>query len=199
MEPAPGEVTRLLAELRDGQQGARDQLIRLLYDDLRRIAASLMQRERSHVTLQPTALVHEAYLRLVGREDNFNNRAHFMAAAARAMRNILVDYARAREADKRGGDLAKVPLDENVTILSSEQCVELLALHTALDRLAEFAPRQNQVVEMRYFGGLTEEEIAYVLGVSLKTVKRDWQAAQAWLYGELTGQGDNDAGEMGAH
>ena len=199
MEPAPGEVTRLLAELREGQQSARDQLIRLLYNDLRRIAASLMQRERSHVTLQPTALVHEAYLRLVGREDNFNNRAHFMAAAARAMRNILVDYARAREADKRGGDAAKIPLDENVTILSSEQSIELLALHTALERLAEFAPRQGQVVEMRYFGGLTEEEIAYALGVSPKTVKRDWQAAQAWLYGELTGQGDHDAGEMGAH
>ncbi|MDX2149238.1 MAG: sigma-70 family RNA polymerase sigma factor [Bryobacteraceae bacterium] len=185
MQPAPSdEITRLLSAFRDGDQAARAELASLLYPQMRTIARNLMRRERPDHTLQPTALVNEAYLRVFGDRIAVENRAHFLAIAAQVMRQILVDYARQRKAAKRGGDAKRVDL-EAVNASSEMRTDMLLRVDEALTRLAEWDERQSRIVEMRFFGGLTEEEIAEVLAVSLRTVKRDWSLAKAWLYTEL--------------
>jgi RNA polymerase sigma factor (TIGR02999 family) len=180
-----GEVTRLLAELNGGNKEALGQLLPLVYDELRRVAKRFLNRERQGHTLQATALVHEAYMKLLGqREVNWQNRAHFFGVAAQAMRRILVDRARARLADKRGGANKPISLDEAVAI-DHEPSAELMALDEALTRLARLDPEQAKVVELRFFAGLTVEETAAVLGVSDSTIKREWRVARAWLHREI--------------
>jgi RNA polymerase sigma factor (TIGR02999 family) len=178
-----GEVTHFLMRLSAGDQKAEDRVIALLYNDLRRLAKHYLAKERRDHTLQATALVHEAYLRMTRRTGvTWQNRGHFFATAAREMRHVLVDHARRVTAVKRGG--TKISLES--ALICAEQSAELLLLHEALDRLAACDARQAQVVEMRFFGGLSIEEIATALGISERTVKRDWNMARAWLYGELT-------------
>lgn len=185
MSEAEGEITQLLARMAGGDRGAEGQLLPLIYDQLRALAAHFLRSERPNHTLQATALVHEAYLRLVGiGQISWQNRAHFFALAARTMRRVLVDHARNINAGKRRG--VKVSL-ESAIVYSEEQSGELLALNEALDRLEELDPRMARVVELRFFAGLSEEETAEVLGVSGRTVKRDWKMAKSWLYGELGG------------
>jgi RNA polymerase sigma factor (TIGR02999 family) len=186
MDPHTGEVTRLLVDVRAGNKDAEAKLLAVLYDELRRLAASYMRRERPDHTLQPTDLVHEAYLRLVAqREQNWQNRAHFMGISAHVMRQILVDHARKHDGPKRGGQMQFLPFDEAL-VAGTQRPRDLVALDEALSRLEAFDRRQGQVVEMRYFGGLSEEEIGQVLGLSVRTVKRDWNVARAWLYAEMT-------------
>jgi len=181
-----GEVTRLLGELRAGNPEAASKLIPLVYKELHRLAGYYMRRERPNHTLQTTALVHEAYLRLVEQQEiNWQSRAQFMGVAAQTMRRILVDYARAHQTDKRGGREAKVSLEEKLVLFSPERSQELVALDEALTRLAPMAPRQSRIIELRFFGGLTVEETAEVLRIAPKTVKRDWSVARAWLHREL--------------
>jgi RNA polymerase sigma factor (TIGR02999 family) len=185
MGPPDGEITQLLARMAGGDRQAEDQLIPLIYEQLRALAAHFLRGELPNHSLQATALVHEAYLRLAGIGDiAWRNRTHFFALAARTMRRILVDHARNVNAGKRRG--VKVSL-ESAIVYSDEQSGELLELDEALDRLAEWDPRQARVVELRFFAGLSEEEAAEVLGVSQRTVKRDWKMAKAWLYGQLSG------------
>jgi RNA polymerase sigma factor (TIGR02999 family) len=188
MEPQPArEITKLFVELREGNREAQSRLAELVYGELHRMAQRYMRYERPDHTLQPTILVHETYLELVGSADcSWQNRAHFYAAAALSMRRILIDYARARNAEKRGGRRAQIELDEAISF-TDHKCEELLALDEALDRLAALDARQSQVVELRFFGGLTEEEIAKVLNVSVRTVKREWTTARGWLHAELAG------------
>lgn len=175
-----GDVTRILHEVRHGDQDALRQLIPIVYMELRRLAQHYMQGQRPDHSLQATELVHEVYLRLVGSvAPDWQNRAHFFAVAAQVMRNLLVDHARARQRLKRGGK-GKTQLDEALT-LAGTQNEELLAVHEALDRLADLDPRQGRIVELRYFGGLSNDEVAAVLGISERTVKREWQIAKAWL------------------
>jgi RNA polymerase sigma-70 factor, ECF subfamily len=179
------DVTLLLKQVATGNQDAAAQLTPLVYKELHRVAQNHLRLERPDHTLQPTALVHETYLKLVAQRDaNWQNRAHFFAVASQLMRRILVDYARARLRAKRGGKHVKLPLDK-VFIISPGHCDELLALDESLERLARLDARQSRVVELRFFGGLSVEEAAKVLGVSSKTVKREWSTAKAWLYGEL--------------
>jgi RNA polymerase sigma-70 factor (ECF subfamily) len=179
-----GDVTGLLTKARHGDREAEAQLLPLVYDELLRLARGFMRRERQGHTLQTTALVHEAYLRLATQETDVANRAHFFALAARQMRRVLVDHARGRLANKRGAGLPPLNLNDQALILGQpHELVE--ALDEALDRLAELDKRQSQIVEMRFFGGLTEEEIASVLGLSTRTVKRDWLMAKSWLYTQL--------------
>jgi RNA polymerase sigma factor (TIGR02999 family) len=179
-------VTELLIAAGDGRREALDELVPLLYDDLRRLAAAHMRREPAGHSLQPTALVHETYVRLVDqRQAKWLNRAHFFAAAAGVMRRILVDLARVRRADKRGGQLARVTLAENVATDNPRE-IDVLALHESLERMSSFSPRQERIVELRYFGGLTIEETAAVLGISDATVVREWTIAKAWLRAALT-------------
>lgn len=186
MDPHTGEVTRLLVDVRAGDKEAEARLLAVLYDELRRLAASYLRRERPDHTLQPTALVHEAYLRLVEqREQNWQNRAHFVGVSAHVMRQILVDHARQRNAAKRGGQAQPLPLDET-QVAGTQRPEDLVALDEALSRLETFDRRQSQVVELRFFGGLTEDEISHVLGISVRTIKRDWNVARAWLYAEMT-------------
>ena len=186
MTPASGDVTHLLTEIRSGSPEARDKLIPLVYEHLRRLAASYMRRERPDHTLQATALVNEAYLRLVSQKRiSWQDRAHFFAIAARLMREILVEHARAHQTEKRGGKLEKLPLDQSLEF-SPAKSRELIDLDDALESLARLDPQQARVVELRFFGGLTEEETAEVLGISSRTVKRDWVTARAWLHGELS-------------
>jgi len=185
-ETPQGEVTRLLQAWSDGDASALEQLSQLVYAELHRIARRYMGRERPDHTLQTSALINEAYLRLVDAHGvPWQNRAHFFAVSAQIMRRVLVDFARARRNLKRGGGARPVALDE-AFVAVPEQSVDLLALHEALERLAVLSQRQSQVVEMRYFGGLTEEEMADVLNVSPRTVRHDWSLARAWLYRELT-------------
>ena len=185
MTPAPPEVSLLLHAWSNGDQTARDKLIPLVYDELRQMARRYMERQRPGHTLQSTELIHEAYLRLVDQQDvHWQNRAHFFGVAAKAMRSILVDYARTKHAAKRGGEMQQVSLDEAATV-GTERTAELAALDDALAQLASFDPRKSQVVEMRYFGGLTVEETAAVLHVSPETVARDWRLARTWLLREL--------------
>lgn len=185
MDRTPGDITLLLAELRAGNRSAESRLLPLVYDELRRLARRYMRAERRDHTLQPTALVHEAYMRLAGQRDmSWQNRAHFFAVAAQLMRRILVDHARAHKAEKRGGNESKIELGEGLA-LTEAKAAELLAVDEALTRLAECDPRQARVVELRFFGGLSEEEAAEVLGVSTRTVKRDWSVARAWLFKEI--------------
>jgi RNA polymerase sigma-70 factor (ECF subfamily) len=197
MAPAAGDVTQLLADVQNGQPDAAPRLIPLVYDELRRLARRQMRRERSDHTLQATALVHEAYFRLVTQpERTWQNRTHFVRIAAQVMRRMLIDYARARRTVKREGGLQRVPLEEPL-LVADEQSDELLALNEALERLAQFDPRQSRVVELRFFGGLTVEETAEALGMSPKTVKRDWSVARAWLHREVTKGCQDDARAVG--
>jgi RNA polymerase sigma-70 factor, ECF subfamily len=176
------EATQLLIECGNGNQAALDQLLPLVYAELRRLAGHYMCLQPAGHTLQTTALIHEAYLRLVGNSDKrWENRAHFLAVAAKSMRHVLVDHARAQQTDKRGGEKHTLPLDEAI-VVSGERMTEIVALHDALTDLAKLNPRGSQVVELKYFGGLTVEEIAQTLRVSPQTVMRDWRAAKAWLY-----------------
>lgn len=193
MSPAAGDITRLLADVQNGRPDAAPQLIPLVYDELRRIARHQMRNERSDHTLQATALVHEAYFRLVNqRERTWENRTHFIRLAAQVMRRLLIDHARARRTAKREGGLQRVPLEDPL-LVTEEQSEELLALDEALERLAEFDERQSRVVELRFFGGLTVEETAEALGIAPKTVKRDWVVARAWLHREVKKSGRDDA------
>ena len=185
MADEAGDVTRLLDELRAGNRGAESRLIEVVYPRLHRIAARSLGRERSGHTLQATELVNEAYMELLGDAGiEWKNRLHFYAAAAQSMRRILVDYGRMRKAAKRGGDRQQVELTDGLAI-SEERLDEVTAIDEALTRLEKFDPRQCRVVELRFFGGLTEDETAEVLGVSPRTVRRDWILARAWLHGEL--------------
>jgi RNA polymerase sigma-70 factor, ECF subfamily len=197
VEPQSADVTLLLKQVANGNQDAAAKLIPLVYEELHRVAEHRLRLERPDHTLQPTALVHEAYLKLVAQRDpNWQSRAHFFAVASQLMRRILVDYARGRLRAKRGGKQAKLPLDK-VFVISKDRCDELLALDESLERLAKLDARQSRVVELRFFGGLTVEEAAKVMDVSPKTVKRDWSIAKAWLYGELKERHGHDAGTMG--
>ncbi len=185
MTPPPHEVTQLLIDWREGDESALDRLMPLVYDELRQIAHRYMRRERPGLTLQTTAVVNEAYVRLVGqRRVEFQNRAHFFAVAARLMRHLLVDYARNQKYVKRGGGAQQVTLDE-AAVVSPVRNEQLLALDEALARLASIDERKSRLVELRYFGGMSTEETAEVLGVSAITVKREWQKAKAWLYREM--------------
>jgi RNA polymerase sigma factor (TIGR02999 family) len=182
-------VTQLLLELSRGNNDAVDALLPLIYDELRSLAANYLRRERSNHTLQPTALVHEAYLRLVDQTRvNWQNRAHFFGVAAQMMRRILVDHARAHGAVKRGADFQKLSLDENID-KAVERSHELVALDEALRELAEMDEKKSRIVELRYFGGLSVEETAEVLGLSPVTVKRHWRMAKAWLSRRLKAEG----------
>jgi len=187
MPEARGEVTMLLAQLRAGEQDAAAQLIPLVYDELRRIADAQMRRERAGHTLQPTAVVHEAYMRLVGgSEVEWQNRAHFMGFAARTMRQVLLDYARQRHAGKRGGEGAqKIEIDAE-RLVSDDRLEEVLALDEVLDRLAAMDPQQARIVELRFFAGLNVEETAEVMGISDTSVKREWRSAKAWMDQQLS-------------
>lgn len=183
----PSDVTRLLGELAKGNREAEATLIPLVYDELRRIARALMRGEARRETLQTTVLVHEAYLRLTGGQSvEWESRTHFLAVAAKVMRRILVDHARARNSEKRGGGAVVFAADFPLRDPQTLDPGLLLALDSALERLAALDPRQSQIVEMRFFAGMTVEETAHALDVSPRTVKREWQMARAWLYGELT-------------
>ena len=184
MNPSSTDLTPLLHKVAKGDQDALAQLMPLVYGQLRRLAAHCMLSERADHTLQPTALVHEAYLVLVKQRVDWQNKAHFFAIAAQLMRRILLDHARSRLRKKRGGSQIKITLDE-VCVFSENKAEELIAINESLTRLAELDPRQSRVVEMRYFGGLEMKEIAEVLGVSTKTVMRDWQVAKMWLRADL--------------
>jgi RNA polymerase sigma-70 factor, ECF subfamily len=178
-------VTELLARWSQGDDAALAELTPVVYGELRRLAHRQMVAERTNHTLQTTALVNEAYLRLTDQTDpRWQNRAHFFAVAARAMRRILVSYARSRQSQKRGGGVLKVDLDEAV-VVSPEESKEIVDLHEALERLATLEPRKAQVVELKYFGGLSYDEMAEVLKISSITVRRDWRFAKAWLYTQL--------------
>ena len=181
MSPSPGSITRLLVDWRDGDKAALDRLIPLVYKELRRLAGYYMRRQRADHTLQTSALINEAYMRLIDHKNmRWENRAHFYAVAAQAMRRILVDHARSRGYAKRGGGTLKVSFDEAV-IGAEERGAELIALDDALTELAELDPRKSQVVELRYFGGLSVDETAEVIGVSPVTVMREWRSAKGWL------------------
>lgn len=183
------EFTQLLGNWSDGDEGALEKLIPLVQPELHRLAHYYMSRERVGHTLQTTALLNEAYLQLTDKTQRpWQNRTHFMAVAAQLMRRIMVDHARARHALKRGAGAIRVTLDETAWV-TEERAEELLALDEALEKLAVFDRRRCEIVEMRYFGGLTVEEIADVLKVHPNTVMRDWKAAKAWLYAELTTEG----------
>lgn len=178
-------ITHLLKEWSDGDERALDKLTPLVYEELRRQASRYLRRERRGHSLQTTALINEAFLRLIdAREVHWQDRAHFFAIAANLMRRVLVDHARRRDAEKRGGSALRLTLDEALAV-AKETDVDLLAIDEALDRLAKIDPQQARVVELRFFSGLTVDETAAALGVSPKTVKRDWSVARAWLCREI--------------
>ena len=182
------DVSDLLIDWGQGDQEALNKLMPLVYDELHKLASRYLRRERRDHTLQTTALVHEAYLKLVNQRDaNWENRVHFFAVAAQVMRRILVDYARRHHASKRGGDYCRLSLDE-ATISSEEKDTDLLALNEALNNLATIDTQQSRVVELRVFGGLTVEETAEALGISPRTVKREWSMAKAWLHKQIRNQ-----------
>lgn len=186
MEPARQQVSQLLVAWSSGDQSALEELMPLVYEELRRLAHHYIRRERPGHTLQTSGLVNEAYLRLVDQTNiQWQNRAHFFGIAARLMRQILVDYARRQRYAKRGGDARRLSLDEAL-IISKERAADVVALDDALKTLAEIDSRQSQIVELRFFGGLSIEETAEVLSVSAGTVMRDWTLAKAWLRRELT-------------
>ena len=191
--PTPHELTQLLIDWSNGSQDALEQLYPLVYEELRRLAHRYMSRERPGHTLQTTAVVHEAYLRLIDQKHvQWQNRAHFFAIAARMMRRILITHAQSHAYAKRGGGTLKVSLDE-AAVLSQERAGELLALDDALGSLTALDPRRSQVVELRFFGGLSNEEIAEVLKISPNTVTRDWNVAKAWLYREMSKEQADEA------
>jgi len=186
VEPGSGDITLLLQQAASGDARATERLAEAVYAELRHIAGALMARERKDHTLQPTVLAGEAYLNLVEQRDrNWQNRTHFFAVAAQAMRRLLVDYGRRRQTQKRGGRVEHVEVEPPAAD-SARPFEELLAVNEVLDRLGAIDARQARIVELRYFGGLTEEETAEVLKISTRTVKRDWTVARAWLYAELT-------------
>jgi RNA polymerase sigma factor (TIGR02999 family) len=180
------KVTQLLVDWRQGNGEALNALIPLVYDELRRLAHNHLNRERSGHTLQSTALVNEAYMRLVRQDLEINNRAHFFAVSSHLMRQILVDYARRHRAVKRGDGIDKLTLNEAAALLPGKSNFDLLALDEALNELGQMDPQQARVVELRFFGGLSIEETAEVVGISQATVKRDWATARAWLHRELS-------------
>ncbi len=187
MAASSKDVTELLADWSHGDREALDQLMPLVYAELRRVASHYLRRERPGHTLQTTALVHDAYLRLVDQKDvHWENRAHFFSIAAEAMRRILVEHARSHHAAKRGGGECKLSLDEAVD-WPEERAVDLVALDDALTSLTAIDLQKSRIVELRFFGGLTMEEVAQVLGVSLATVERGWHIAKLWLRREITG------------
>jgi RNA polymerase sigma-70 factor (ECF subfamily) len=189
-DPVRGDVSTLLRAWSDGDQRALAQLMPIVYDELRRLARHYMKGERAGHSLQTTALVNEAYLRLVGyKRMHWQNRAHFLAVSAQAMRRILVDHARRRNV-KRGADAEHVSLDA-AAVVATDRSDDFVSLDDALNALAERAPRKAQVVELRFFGGLSVDETAEVLHVSSITVMREWKTAKAWLYRELTGRSGN--------
>lgn len=181
-----GEVTRLLGELGRGQKDAINQLLPLVYDELHRLARSYFRRERGEHTLQPTALVNEAYLRLVDQRAPLQSHGHFLAVAATQMRRILLDYARKRGAARRGGAGQKVILEDTMAVCE-QQPVDMIALDTALNRLSKLDPEQARLVELRFFGGLSVEQTAEIMGCSAATVKRSWSSARAFLHREISG------------
>ena len=181
-----GDVTRLLHEVTHGNKAAQDQLISLVYKELHRIAEIQLRKERAGHSLQPTALVNEAYLRFANIEDfDWQCRSHFFAVSAMIMRRILVDHARAYRAEKRGDGMTRIEFDDAIQWVQPKNSPDVLVINDALERLAEFDERAAKVVEMKFFGGMTEEEIALALGVASRTVKRDWRIARAGLYQEL--------------
>jgi len=185
MDTEKGEVTRLLKAMAHGDPQAADNLLPLVYAELHRLAKAYMRRERPDHTLQPTALINEAYMRLAKEDIDWNNRQHFIAIAANVMRRVLVDYARAHNADQRGGgELQRVEMQDELAI-SPEKLEEVMLLDEALKNLEKQNPRQAKVVELRYFGGLSVEEIAALLDMSPRSVKRDWSLARGWLFREL--------------
>lgn len=185
-EDSTSPITVLLGELRKGNKEAEARLVPLVYNELHRLARHYMRGEREGHTLQTSALVNEAYLRLMGEHGvDWKNRSHFFGVSATIMRRILVDHARTRDAQKRGGNAEKISL-ENAFVYSDEQSWQVVAVHEALTKLAEWDPRQAQIVELRFFGGLDVEETAEALSVSPTTIKREFQLAKAWLYGELS-------------
>jgi RNA polymerase sigma-70 factor, ECF subfamily len=189
---AAGEITQLLSELRAGNRDAESELVEAVYPELRRLAARLLRSERPGHTLQTTGLVNEAYLRLLGHANlDWKDRAHFFAAAAQSMRRILVDYGRKRRADKREGGRQQVELTEALAI-SDDRLDLVVAIDQLLTRLSEWDALQCRVVELRFFGGLTEDEVAEVLGIGSRTVSREWSLARAWLHGELKRAADHD-------
>jgi RNA polymerase sigma-70 factor, ECF subfamily len=182
---SPGDVTLLLKAMNRGDKAAADQLLPLVYSELHRLAKSYMSRERRDHTLQPTALINQAYLRIAQQENvEWQNHAHFIGFAANVMRRVLVDHAREHNAAMRGGGRVRVDLDEGIAV-SKERSSEILLLEEALTRLETLNPRQAKVVEMRYFGGLSVEEVASVLGIAPRSVKRDWALARMWLFEEI--------------
>ena len=184
MSTDDGQVTLLLRAMKNGDQAAAEKLLPLVYKELHRLAKSYMRRERPDHTLQPTALIHEAYLRLAHDDVDWQSHQHFIGVAANVMRRVLVDHARAHNAEMRGGGMQRVELDEKLAI-SKERSTEVIALHDALNSLEALNPRRAKVVELRYFGGLSVEEIAAVLDMSPRSVKRDWALARPWLFKEM--------------
>ncbi len=184
MEAQPGEVTQLLKAMHDGNSSAAERLLPLVYSELHRLAQAYMRRERTDHTLQPTALINEAYLRLAGEDIDWNSRAHFIGLAAHVMRQVLVDYARQHNAERRAGGLHRVEMHDDLAI-SPDRLDEAASVDQALTRLAANSPRQARVVELRYFGGLSVEQIAKILDVSPRSVKRDWSLARIWLFRQM--------------
>ncbi len=181
------EISRILHEWKDDGQDASEKLMPLVYDELRRQAARYLRRERPGHTLQTTALIHETYLKLIGQQNvDWQNRAHFFGIAAQAMKRILIDYAKARHREKRGGAAENLALDEARFVISGEKSVDLIALDAALTRLSEFDARQASIVELKFFAGFSIEEIGETLHISAATVKREWNSARAWLHSEIT-------------
>jgi RNA polymerase sigma-70 factor (ECF subfamily) len=187
VDPSPGEVTQLLIDLEKRKQDAAPKLFALLYGELRRMAQRHLQNERPGHTLQATALVNEAYVRLVGDDQGWRNRAHFFGIASSAMRRILVEHARRKHAAKRPSSQQRVELDD-VLLVTEDRSAEIISLDIALERLSQIDPRQGRIVELRYFGGLTAKEAGEALGISTITVQREWVIAKAWLHGELAAQ-----------
>jgi RNA polymerase sigma-70 factor, ECF subfamily len=184
MDPNPGEVTQLLKAMHDGNSGAADRLLPLVYTELHRLAQAYMRRERPDHTLQATALINEAYVRLAGEDIDWTNRSHFIGLAAHVMRQVLVDYARRHHAERRAGGLQRVEMNDDLAV-SPDRLDEVASIDQALTRLAVHNPRQARVVELRYFGGLSVEQIATILQVAPRSVKRDWSLARIFLAREL--------------
>jgi RNA polymerase sigma-70 factor, ECF subfamily len=197
MTQASSDITRLLSAAASGERKDLDALMGALYADLRRLAVSHLGRERGNHTLQPTALVHEAYVKLVDQRNTaWKDRLHFFAVASRIIRRILIDHARARHAERRGGGRTMISIGER-DVPAPEREVDLLALDEALEELAELDPQQAKIVELRYFSGCTVEEVAEIMGVGKRTVDRDWQAARAWLFVRLEGAENSTGGTQG--
>ena len=194
MTPSPPNVTDLLRNWSDGDKQAQEELFQVVYNELHRQAARYLRNEQPGISLQTTDLIHEAYLRLTNRQHiEWQNRLHFFAIAAKVMRHILVDHVRGRQAAKRGGSDIRLPLEDAMVVLPGQD-LDLVALDEALTRLAEIDPQQSQIVELRFFSGLTVEETAKVLDVSERTIKRDWKVAKAWLRRELSRGGQKSCG-----